>query len=306
MIPAFNAGGYLEEALRSVLQQDPGPELMQIAVVDDASTDVDVLDTMKRVAGARIDYHRHPENIGSVRNINSCLELARGQYVHLLHADDRVLDGYYEVMEHLFARHPEAGACFSGVRYIDHMGELLGVETKDARSDGILEDWLQRIATGPRIQYVALAVKRSVYEELGGYFGVNYGEDWEMHVRIAANYPIAYTPRELAEYRKHPDSISRRKIRTGRNLADMAWVVSAIQNYLPPDERARLRKQAEAHCAQFGLHYARQIWRFERDRTAVELQIQGALRLCDDKDTRRAARELYDIMLIDERGTPTL
>ena len=30
---------YLEEALRSVLQQDPGPEQMQIEVIDDRSTD---------------------------------------------------------------------------------------------------------------------------------------------------------------------------------------------------------------------------------------------------------------------------
>jgi len=31
-----------------------------------------------------------------------------------------------------------------------------------------------------------MVVKREVYEKLGGFYGVEYGEDWEMWVRIAA------------------------------------------------------------------------------------------------------------------------
>ena len=37
MIPTFNCAGHLGEALRSVLAQAPGPDVMQIEVVDDAS-----------------------------------------------------------------------------------------------------------------------------------------------------------------------------------------------------------------------------------------------------------------------------
>ena len=41
-------------------------------------------------------------------------------------------------------------------------------------AESILENWLQTIATASR-EYTATAVRRSVYEELGGYFGVSYG-----------------------------------------------------------------------------------------------------------------------------------
>ena len=38
MIPTYNCARYLRETLASVLAQDPGPEVMQIKVIDDCST----------------------------------------------------------------------------------------------------------------------------------------------------------------------------------------------------------------------------------------------------------------------------
>ncbi len=38
MIPTFNCAAYLAQTLRSVLSQDPGPQEMQIEVIDDVST----------------------------------------------------------------------------------------------------------------------------------------------------------------------------------------------------------------------------------------------------------------------------
>src|SRR5687768_13877620 len=93
MIPAYNCSEYLEAALLSVLCQDPGPASMQIAVVDDASTDADVEALVATVGKGRVEYMRHPINVGSLQNFNTCIDRARGHYVHLLHGDDRVLPG---------------------------------------------------------------------------------------------------------------------------------------------------------------------------------------------------------------------
>jgi glycosyltransferase involved in cell wall biosynthesis len=296
MLPVFNAGAYFEQALRSVLDQDPGTSSMQIAVIDDASTDVDVEALARRVAGSRIEYHRQAQNVGSVRNFNSCLDRSRGRYVHLLHADDRVLAGYYQAMERLFSSYPEAGAAFCGVRYINEQGEAGNAEQAYASADGILPDWLDTIATGPRIQHAAISMRREVYESLGGFFGVNYSEDWEMHVRIASRYPMAYTPRTFAEYRTHKDSISRAKVRSGGNLDDMAWVIETIQGYLPREKRTDLRRRAERECALYGLHYAKQLWRYQRDRAAAQAQLDRALRLCSLPEISQQAIEIESTM----------
>lgn len=296
MIPTYNRDEYLEEALRSVLHQDPGPDAMQIAVVDDASTTVDTKTLVEKIGGARVEFYKQAKNVGSVRNFNTCLSLARGQYVHLLHADDHVLNGYYSTIERLFTEFPQAGACFSGVRYINEEGSPREPEPSYASSDGVLDNWLQTIATAPRILYAAISIKRSVYEGVGGYFGVSYGEDWEMHVRIASRYPVAYTPKVLAEYRAHKQSISREKVNSGQNLSDMAWVVNTIKGYLPQEQQDHLHEKAKRTCALFGLHYARHLWRLERNRTAAARQLRGALQLYCDEDICRNALSIYEEM----------
>lgn len=302
MIPVFNAGSLLADALRSVLAQDRGRAEMQIAVVDDASTDIDVRGLVGQIAGDRVEYHRQSQNVGSVQNFNSSIGLSRGRLVHLLHADDRVLPGYYERMGALFATFPNAGAAFSGVRYIDDRGTVTSVEPSYAPTQCILEDWLHTIASAPRTQYAATTVRRTVYEELGGYFGVSYGEDWEMKVRIASRHPVAYTPDVLAEYRGHAGTITRDKVRSGTNLADMAWVVDTIQGYLPASERHELRARAETSCARMALHYAGRLWHFEGDSEASNRQLDGALRFSDDDAIRRGAEALRATMARGERN----
>jgi glycosyltransferase involved in cell wall biosynthesis len=302
MIPVFNAGPFLADTLRSVLVQDRGRAGMQIAVVDDASTDVDVRRLVEQVAGDRVEYHRQSRNVGSVRNFNTGIGLSRGQLVHLLHADDRVLPGYYETMEALFATYPQAGAGFSGFRNIDEQGAVTSVEPTYAPAECVLENWFYTIAKAPCTHYGAIAVRRSVYETLGGFFGASYGEDWEMKARIASRYPVAYTPDVLAEYRVHPRSITRAKVRSGGNLADLAWVVDTIQGYLPDSERSELRSQAETSCARLALHYAGRLWHFEGDSEAANRQLEGALRFSDDDEIRRGAEGLRATMAAGERN----
>src|ERR1700759_1744825 len=71
MVPVYNCGSYLPQALRSILQQDPGPALMQIEVVDDCSTDIDVEELVRTIGKGRIVYYRQPENVGSLRNFET-------------------------------------------------------------------------------------------------------------------------------------------------------------------------------------------------------------------------------------------
>src|SRR5690349_14574480 len=94
MIPAYNCAGYLPQALESVLCQDIGKDRMQIAVMDDYSTDADLARLVQDIGGGRVEYFRQPENVGSLRNFETCLRRSRGRLVHLLHGDDKVLPGF--------------------------------------------------------------------------------------------------------------------------------------------------------------------------------------------------------------------
>ena len=199
--------------------------------------------------------------------------------MHILHGDDRVWNGYYQKIGELFREYPEAGAAFCRFNYIAEDGSQLYHQRPEMEEDGILENWLLKISEYQRIQYAAITVRREVYEKLGGFYGVTYGEDWEMWVRIARNYKIAYTPQVLADYRKHSSSISGQKFVTGQYLKDLLSVMDSIQSYLPEEKKEKLLKKSKKFYAHYGLRVANQVWHSSHNKRGVHQQVKQTLEL---------------------------
>ena len=141
MIPTYNCSHLLSQALESVLAQDPGEHLMQIEVVDDASTDADVKNLVERIGGGRVTYFQQARNVGSLKNFETCLNRSKGELVHLLHADDKVRMGYYEKIGSLFQSYPGIGAAFCRYDTIDESGKVLWTHYKEIPEPGILYDY---------------------------------------------------------------------------------------------------------------------------------------------------------------------
>jgi glycosyltransferase involved in cell wall biosynthesis len=276
MIPTYNCTSYLKETLTSILAQDMGEAQMQIEVVDDASTDADVAQLVAFLGGSRVLYYQQPVNVGSLRNFETCLNRAQGHLVHLIHGDDRVVNGFYAQMTQVFQQYPEAGAVFSNYASIDAAGNRIAVQPP-LMERGILQNWLLRIAERQYIQYVSIAVRREVYERLGSFYGTNYGEDWEMWVRIARYYPMAYIPDILAEYRGHTASISYEKALRGHMLPDLSNVITNIQQHLPDEDKERIGMLSKRHHANWGLVVAYRILKETKDWSLTRIQIKQAL-----------------------------
>jgi glycosyltransferase involved in cell wall biosynthesis len=162
MVPAYNPSGLLEQALRSVLDQDPGPEAMQIAVVDDASPGADRADELvRRLAPGRVELHRAAENLGLAGSWNRCIGLARGRWVHLLHQDDWVLPGFYERLGRAEAEAPEVGAAYCRHAIADADGHWFHLSPLERRDAGPADGLLGRLSELQRIQCAAIVVRRS-------------------------------------------------------------------------------------------------------------------------------------------------
>src|SRR4029078_349231 len=89
LIPTYDYGRYLPEAIESVLEQDyPNFEVL---ISDDASRD-DSAKVIARYAAKdpRIRAHIQPANLGMVENWNWCLREARGEYIKFLFGDDKL------------------------------------------------------------------------------------------------------------------------------------------------------------------------------------------------------------------------
>jgi cellulose synthase/poly-beta-1,6-N-acetylglucosamine synthase-like glycosyltransferase len=281
MIPTYNCADLLRESLSAVLAQDPGSDQMQIEVVDDRSTRDDPEAVVRELGGGRVGFFRQPTNVGHVRNFETCLNRSRGALVHLLHADDRVRDGFYRTLQRPFELHPEIGAAFCRYIAMDAQGHWLEIARPERPEAGVLEPkWLRRIATGQRLQTVCMVVRREVYEALGGFDRrIRWmGEDWEMWVRIAANYPIWYEPAPLAEYRRHPASLTGRSVRTGENIQNLRRVVEIIGTHVESmGGRRRILRHARRWCADLALQTARRAVSVGDGSTAL-VQLREALR----------------------------
>lgn len=278
MIPTFNCNTFLRTTLESVLSQDPGGDAMHIEVVDDHSTD-DPGAIVAALGRGRIGYFRQPRNMGITENFATCLNRARGQLLHLLHGDDCVRPGFYARMSALFAAHPSIGAAFCRHMFIDGQGRELAVSEPEQDVGGVLPDALERLALEQRIMTPSMVVRREVYERLGGFDNrLPCSEDWEMWVRIAAHYPIAYEPAPLAAYRMHADSNTGRNTHDAANMRYTRAAIDLFEAYLPPATAHDISRRARETYALSAVGFARERLR-ARDVSGAMAQAREALRL---------------------------
>jgi glycosyltransferase involved in cell wall biosynthesis len=302
MIPTYNCSRYLKETLQSVLIQAGRADEMQISVIDDCSTDDNVEDIVKEVGKGRINFFRQAQNVGSLRNFETCINSSLGQLVHILHGDDLVKPGFYSEIENLFEKHPSIGAAFTGLTAIDEKNAFVYHNNHVRDNPGIIDDWLLTIAEKQRLQVCAMVVKRSVYEELGSFCSVHYGEDWEMWARIATKFQVAYSPKDLALYRVHDNNISTRFLSTGQNIKDIKTVIDTIQNYLPVENRKEIKKISSRIFAHYFSNNAHKIYKVQRNKSVALKQARTALLLSFNKYTLKSLLKLYAKVLINYRG----
>lgn len=280
MIPTYHCAGFLGEALTSILVQDPGPNLMQIEVVDDHSVQDDPARVVDELAKGRVAFYRQPENVGYVDNFASCLQRSRGRLVHLLHGDDYVRPGFYRQVERAFAENPAVGAVYCRHIIMDEQGHWQRISPLEQARSGILQDALERIITRHPIQTPAIVVRREVYEKLGGFDRrfFSCGEDWEMWVRIAAHYPIWYEVQPLAVYRSHAGSLSAKAMLSGQNMRDLRLATEIASHHVEGAARGELSRKAAQLWAFCGLHCAvRQLF-IRHDPAAAIAQIKEAMK----------------------------
>jgi GT2 family glycosyltransferase len=270
---------YLRECLGSVLAQDPGRDTMHIEVVDDHSTSDDPAALVVELGRGRVAFYRQPRNVGHVANFNTCLRRSRGRFVHLLHGDDSVRAGFYERMGRLFETHREIGAGFCRHAVVNEEGNLLRISPLERPDSGILEGWLERIASELPLQPPSIVARREVYERLGGFDSrmLSCGEDWEMWVRIALHYPVAYEPESLAVYRDNPASLTKRSVRTGQNIRDVRKATHIVRSYLPHSLARLTSRRAAESWATWALWWAERLIA-AGDTAAAATQLREGLR----------------------------
>lgn len=220
MIPTYHCADVLRKTLESVLAQDPGIEHMQIAVIDNCSTEDHPEEVVKSFGTDRIEFYRNKNNVGMVANFNNCITKSRGKWVHILHGDDWVEHGFYEKIKQLTLSSHDIDAVFTRCFNVsDHGGTNLvkprfcNLNRFDSRVDHFFYE-------NP-IRTPSIVVKREFYEKYGVYdHRLIHVTDWEMWARIAHYGKIVCLNSPLAYYRISHFNLTNKHKQLGLNLTD--------------------------------------------------------------------------------------
>ncbi len=204
IIPCFNLGKFLGEAIESVLSQNCPEHIIEVIVVDDGSTDATRLVALG--FGAKIRYC-YQTNSGLAAALNKGLQLASGHYTVCLDADDRLAPKAITSGLECFETNRASDLVFGGFSRIDHYGlqtnDLL-VEypcPADPYEALLRQNFIRMHST---VMYRTTALKR-----VGGFDeNLQAFEDYDMFLRIARSGSFASHRGHVAEYRTYGTSMS--------------------------------------------------------------------------------------------------
>ena len=255
MIPTFEPSRSLLDAIQSVVKQfneaaahrdDLSRDSLQITVVDDASSTVDVSSLLKESGLADdVEFVKSGKHLGLAGNWNYAVSLARADLVHLLHQDDRIERGFYQRMWQAFQEQPGLGMAFCRSKIVDDKERVIKKTSRLRWQQGVLKGWLWRIGERQRIQCPSAIDRKATYEALGGFRSdLKQALDWEMWVRIAGNFPVWYEPRSLAVYRRHKQSESSRLLASDLVWPDIAKAITINSASFPAELRSTMTSRS--------------------------------------------------------------
>src|SRR5581483_8515222 len=177
VIPAYNAGRYVTQAIDSVLAQTPRP--CEILVINDGSTD----DTEERLLPYWNDirYIAQP-NQGVSASRNRGIQEARGDFVAFLDADDVWHPRKLDLQMQVFARRPELGF-LSTQRFPWPASEFPDIAATDPRDSLVSIPWSRLVAQN-LLDTSSLVCRRELLETVGPFDTRMQGpEDHDLWVR---------------------------------------------------------------------------------------------------------------------------
>ncbi len=205
VVPVFNRGQYIREAIDSVLAQTFRD--LEIIAVDDGSTDGSraVLDSFGEAI--RVIEHPNRANRGQSASINLGLRAARGEFIAILDSDDVWLPEKLAIQLGYLDAHPETGLVYGNGWAIDETGRrrypIYGPEHReDSDANRVLLDCYFFLPTNSLVR-AGIMRKAGFFDE-----SLRAAQDHDMAIRIAEITRLAYVNESIFYYRRHSDSIS--------------------------------------------------------------------------------------------------
>ena len=234
VIPTYNYGHFLPEAIESALDQTFAP--FEIIVADDGSTD-NTAEVAARYA-PRVSYHRYEhQGVYSVRT--RILEAVQSEWFVNLDADNRLDKDFIKHMAEVVRLHND--------------DELFAFAYPDMRYFGGRNGTVERPEFDPQLlkrgNYIDMnsAIRASVARKFGFDPSFNKGQgDYDFFLTLAKNgYKGVHVPGALLHYRVHAGSIAQKAVQKRRQREIMKRILRKHADYFSPAEATRAMEKAD-------------------------------------------------------------
>jgi len=205
-VPTYKRARSLEATLRSLLGQTVSDfEIL----VGDNSPDDESARAVSALGSGRIRHIRNETNVGMVENWNRLVRASRGDYVLIIHDDDRALPGLVEAERGALDGNPGAGFVHTAIEVVDEGGKVVERPRHyegDHAFDAVAT--FKDLYLDNKVSCPTVMVRRECYERTGLYdHSLPFAADWDMWLRIAlAGYGSMFLSRPLLRNKVHAGS----------------------------------------------------------------------------------------------------
>lgn len=226
LMPCYNALPFLKEALDSIINQTY--QNLEILCINDGSTDKtgEVLESYAK-KDARIKVITNETNLKLIRTLNKGIELAKGEYIARMDADDIATLDRIQVQIDFLQKNPKIDVVCSASYNMTEDGQVISQNIpRNKSAKGSLFASFFFVPIGhPEVTFKADVLKQNhfLFDE-----HVLHTEDYELWSRLIRNgYYLTNIDEKLHYYRLNSQSVSRKYT----TLQDKNFITCAQNHY---------------------------------------------------------------------------
>ncbi|MCC9078810.1 glycosyltransferase [Litorilinea aerophila] len=245
----YNQAPFLQERIRSICTQTFKD--FEWIVLDDFSTDhsAEVLQRELRNVPQLKKLILHDQNIGVYQSYEEALSWCEADFVARAEGDDTCAPDYFEKAIDFLVKYPNVSFVHTAYRIIDSEGVVKRV-VYPYKSTGIIpgtEVFRDLVLRGNLICSPSVIFRRNHYFSVGGINeGWTYAGDYELWLKLSAQYDVGYISEPLLDWRRLPQAISKRGTISPEGATEPYRVLNSVFGSLSSeqDHLRALRKKA--------------------------------------------------------------
>jgi Glycosyl transferase family 2 len=208
VLPVHDGERYLAAAIDSILRQTHAH--LELIVIDDGSGDGSAA-VAASYADPRLRLVRNERNLGLVATLNRGIELARGEFIARMDADDVAAPERLALQVRRMIEDPGLAVLGTNITYADATGNVVG-RPRSLPCGPALVRW--RLLRGTCLYHPTVMLRRTTLGDERYSAQFLHAEDYDLWLRLSRRHRLDNLPQSLLLHRRHRQSVSARHLET--------------------------------------------------------------------------------------------